>query len=396
MNKRKWLEYGGIASGVILIAFGIGAVGDEHQRLQDGQRQPQGGEDHERGDGGHEPGQDRRGCEGRQGFPPRSSCRPAASRARTSTPRPEARCFAEYMRIHALESTGGLTYSELGRYASEDGDPKGTNDFAAAATDDAGKPLVEPRAEHLGHRDRVVDRAERLLHGLQPGALRSRRRDRAVAQRDRLHHPRDSRARPRGPSRGPKEASASRRRRHELSSPPETSHGHGRGGAAAPSSFAVDTRRCRLVDARRSALYPARGAQELRNPAQIGVAEGGVGRHHGSRPNAGGAPQPPHVRGDRRLLDARRASAPVPSRSSRRSPRTGGRRGSRRSRRSWRRRAPRRAAAPPSPSARPWPGTMPSPRTPRSASPAAAAALRPGSSTACRSGTRRDPRSATR
>ena len=26
MNKRKWLEYGGIASGVILIAFGIGAV----------------------------------------------------------------------------------------------------------------------------------------------------------------------------------------------------------------------------------------------------------------------------------------------------------------------------------------------------------------------------------
>ena len=26
MDKRKWLEYGGIASGVILIAFGIGAV----------------------------------------------------------------------------------------------------------------------------------------------------------------------------------------------------------------------------------------------------------------------------------------------------------------------------------------------------------------------------------
>ncbi len=57
---------------------------------------------------------------------------------------PRARCFAEYMRIHALESTGGLTYSELGRYASEDGDPKGTNDFAAAATDDAGKPLSNP------------------------------------------------------------------------------------------------------------------------------------------------------------------------------------------------------------------------------------------------------------
>jgi hypothetical protein len=26
----------------------------------------------------------------------------------------EARCFAKYMRIHALESSGGLTYAEMG------------------------------------------------------------------------------------------------------------------------------------------------------------------------------------------------------------------------------------------------------------------------------------------
>ena len=46
------------------------------------------------------------------------------------------------MRIHALESTGGLTYSQMGRYAAKDGDPKGTNDFAAAATDsETGKPV---------------------------------------------------------------------------------------------------------------------------------------------------------------------------------------------------------------------------------------------------------------
>jgi hypothetical protein len=43
-----------------------------------------------------------------------------------------ARCFAQYMRIHALESSGGLTYAEMGRYASKDGKPSGTNDAALA------------------------------------------------------------------------------------------------------------------------------------------------------------------------------------------------------------------------------------------------------------------------
>jgi hypothetical protein len=42
----------------------------------------------------------------------------------------EARCFAQYMNVHALESTGGLVYSQMPRYASPDG--KGTNDPKAA------------------------------------------------------------------------------------------------------------------------------------------------------------------------------------------------------------------------------------------------------------------------
>jgi lambda repressor-like predicted transcriptional regulator len=41
-----------------------------------------------------------------------------------------AHAFAGYMRIHALEATGGLTYAEMPRYATADG--KGTNDIAAA------------------------------------------------------------------------------------------------------------------------------------------------------------------------------------------------------------------------------------------------------------------------
>lgn len=53
-----------------------------------------------------------------------------------------ARDFASYMRIHALESTGGLTYSQMGRYATPDGKPAGTNDSAKAAKDANGQPLT--------------------------------------------------------------------------------------------------------------------------------------------------------------------------------------------------------------------------------------------------------------
>ena len=48
-----------------------------------------------------------------------------------------ARAFAGYMRIHALEATGGLTYSQMPRYASADG--KGTND-ATKAVQVGGRP----------------------------------------------------------------------------------------------------------------------------------------------------------------------------------------------------------------------------------------------------------------
>ena len=41
-----------------------------------------------------------------------------------------AHAFAGYMRIHALEATGGMTYAEMPRYATADG--KGTNDPAQA------------------------------------------------------------------------------------------------------------------------------------------------------------------------------------------------------------------------------------------------------------------------
>lgn len=51
----------------------------------------------------------------------------------------DARCFAQYMRIHALEASGGLTYAQMPRYATADG--KGTNDAAAAQKGPSGQPL---------------------------------------------------------------------------------------------------------------------------------------------------------------------------------------------------------------------------------------------------------------
>jgi len=54
----------------------------------------------------------------------------------------EARCFAQYMRIHALEATGGQTYAQMARFATADG--KGTNDPAAATKGPSGKPLDNP------------------------------------------------------------------------------------------------------------------------------------------------------------------------------------------------------------------------------------------------------------
>jgi hypothetical protein len=53
-----------------------------------------------------------------------------------------ARAFATYMRIHALEATGGLTYAQMPRYATTDG--KGTNDPAVALKGDNGQPVDNP------------------------------------------------------------------------------------------------------------------------------------------------------------------------------------------------------------------------------------------------------------
>jgi hypothetical protein len=59
----------------------------------------------------------------------------------------EAKCFASYMRIHTLEATGGLTYSQMGRFLDKNG--KQTNDSAAAAIDPKTQRPVENLARNI-------------------------------------------------------------------------------------------------------------------------------------------------------------------------------------------------------------------------------------------------------
>jgi hypothetical protein len=55
----------------------------------------------------------------------------------------DARCFADYIRVHALEDTGGKTYAELPRFLDENGNP--TSDEGAAAIDpESGEPQENP------------------------------------------------------------------------------------------------------------------------------------------------------------------------------------------------------------------------------------------------------------
>ena len=68
----------------------------------------------------------------------------------------EARCFAQYMRIHTLESTGGFTYSQMGRYQAKPAAPAaqlakggGTDNPVWAATDPKTQQLVPNHARDL-------------------------------------------------------------------------------------------------------------------------------------------------------------------------------------------------------------------------------------------------------
>jgi len=68
----------------------------------------------------------------------------------------EARCFAQYMNIHALEATGGYTYSQMGQYQAKPDAPKsqlspggGTSNPDYAVTDPATSKPVSNGARNI-------------------------------------------------------------------------------------------------------------------------------------------------------------------------------------------------------------------------------------------------------
>ena len=74
----------------------------------------------------------------------------------------DAKCFASYMRIHALEATGGKTYAQMPQYATADG--KGTDVAAQAAKDPkTGSAAEQPGPPGLDQRDRAEHRAQHLV-----------------------------------------------------------------------------------------------------------------------------------------------------------------------------------------------------------------------------------------
>ena len=126
MNTRRILEWAGLAAGVVLIAFGIGALYmgiDGRGTVRDSIKQEQivFGDATDPAVAQH-------------------AKQYAGQQVKTGD---QARAFALVMREHTLESTGGLTYAQMGRYqsAAKPTDPAGTNDEAAAAKDENGQPV---------------------------------------------------------------------------------------------------------------------------------------------------------------------------------------------------------------------------------------------------------------
>jgi hypothetical protein len=140
MNRQAILKFGGIAAGVIMVVFGAGSlalgirahntVGTELKReaiVGSADMNPT----------------DIKKAVTEAGLTnvPLPSCNVSDKTIKNGT---DARCFAQYMRVHALESSGGNTYAQMGRFvaAADPTNPKGTSDETAALKDDKGKPVA--------------------------------------------------------------------------------------------------------------------------------------------------------------------------------------------------------------------------------------------------------------
>jgi hypothetical protein len=117
---KKFLEIGGVAAAIVLIAFGVAAVVLGFQgksTVVDSLKAEQ-----ITGSADMTPsgiaGEVKAAGLKNVTLP---TCSVAGQAVNTGA---RARCFAEYMRIHALESTGGFVYAQMGQYKAKQGTPK--------------------------------------------------------------------------------------------------------------------------------------------------------------------------------------------------------------------------------------------------------------------------------
>jgi hypothetical protein len=135
---RRWLQYGGFAAGIVLVIFGVVAIAmgaSGRSTVTDSLRKEQIVGTPDMTPAGIK-------AEARAAGLKNVSLPSCSVAGKSITSGSAARCFASYMRIHGLEATGGLTYSQMPRYASADG--KGTNVAAQATKSSTGQPLDNP------------------------------------------------------------------------------------------------------------------------------------------------------------------------------------------------------------------------------------------------------------
>jgi len=138
-EMRKFFEIGGLLAAVVLIAFGIGALVlgvNGRNTVRDSLKLEQivGSDDMTPA---------LIAADAKKAGLPDSLKTPTVDIAgKPIDTGDRARAFASYMRIHTLEATGGLTYAQMGRFATADGEPKGTNDPAAAQKGPDGEPVA--------------------------------------------------------------------------------------------------------------------------------------------------------------------------------------------------------------------------------------------------------------
>lgn len=140
---RRLMEIGGLVAAVILIAFGITAI----VLGTNGIKEVSSSLKQQKLVGMPEmtPAAQRAAAR-RAGLNPANVDMPACAVAgKAITNGSDARCFAEYMRVEALEATGGLYFSQLPRFATANG--KGT-DVEGQALKSEGRP-VEDQARRV-------------------------------------------------------------------------------------------------------------------------------------------------------------------------------------------------------------------------------------------------------